>query len=228
MGGKLIYKVYKHTFPNNKIYIGITSKENLKERWRNGHGYSNNNLMNKAIKKYGWENVKHEILYENLTVSEAKNKEIELIKKYNSNNAKYGYNLSNGGESSSGYKHTEEQIEKQIKNRKTPTYTQEIRENISIASKKVWSNPQYKEKMKKIFKNRKPKKHYTLSQETKEKIKNTRNVKYIKCIETGEIFRGTRDTSEKLKLDRRSIMRVLKKEYGFKSIKGLHFEYVKE
>lgn len=34
-----MYCVYKHTTPNGKVYIGITSKNPLK-RWNNGIGYS--------------------------------------------------------------------------------------------------------------------------------------------------------------------------------------------
>ena len=220
------YMVYKHIFPNNKVYIGITTKTNPKERWRGGSGYSNNDLMTKAIKKYGWENIKHEILYKNLTEEEAKQKEVELIKYYKSNNSKYGYNLSSGGESSKGYKHTKEQIQKQIINRKRPTYTKETIQKMSKATKEVWNRPGHREKMKQIFKNIIPRKGYTLSKEHKEKISRTRKVKYIKFVETGEDFRGTRDVSEKLNIDRRQIMRILKNEYGFKSARGLHFEYI--
>ena len=77
-----LFKVYIHTFPNNKVYVGITSSnENI--RWRkNGTGYKKQHVY-KAIKKYGWENVKHEILYKNLTKEEAEQKEIELIKNIN-------------------------------------------------------------------------------------------------------------------------------------------------
>jgi hypothetical protein len=35
-----------------------------------------------AIKKYGWENIKHEVLFEGLTKQEADKKEIELITYY--------------------------------------------------------------------------------------------------------------------------------------------------
>lgn len=95
---KDIYTVYKHTFPNNKIYIGITSVD-VKKRWANGRGYKDRNLVGKAINKYGWENVKHEILFENLSKEKAELKEIELIKKYKSNNRHFGYNVQNGGNS---------------------------------------------------------------------------------------------------------------------------------
>lgn len=33
-----MYKVYKHTFPNGKKYIGIT-KLTVENRWRSGKGY---------------------------------------------------------------------------------------------------------------------------------------------------------------------------------------------
>lgn len=86
-----------HTCPNNKVYIGITGQVPTK-RWGNGTKYINNNHFCNAIKKYGWENIKHEILYQNLTKEEAESKEIELIKKYKSNDSKFGYNKSTGGE----------------------------------------------------------------------------------------------------------------------------------
>lgn len=60
------YSVYKHTFPNGKVYIGMTSRK-PKDRWHNGKGYKTQSLIHKAIQEYGWNNVKHEILFENLT-----------------------------------------------------------------------------------------------------------------------------------------------------------------
>ena len=94
-----MYCVYKHTCPNGKVYIGITCR-NVKYRWNNGKGYSSNKHFYNAIIKYGWENIEHEILYENLNEKEAYIKEIELIEYYKSNNRNYGYNNSIGGEKS--------------------------------------------------------------------------------------------------------------------------------
>lgn len=90
------YKVYEHICPNGKIYIGITQQEPQK-RWKNGEGYKTQQLFYKAIKKYQWNNIKHIILFDNLTKEEAEQKEIELIRQYQSNNSQYGYNLDNGG-----------------------------------------------------------------------------------------------------------------------------------
>ena len=72
-----------HVSPNNKRYIGITCQEDPKRRWgSNGCGYIDNEYFWRAIKKYGWQNFKHEILFDGLTEKEAKQKEIELIALY--------------------------------------------------------------------------------------------------------------------------------------------------
>lgn len=91
------YKVYIHTnLINNKKYIGVT-QQNPKKRWQNGYGYIKNPLFYKAIKKYTWDNFKHEIIFCNLTKEQAEMFEIALIKYYKSNNPQFGYNISNGG-----------------------------------------------------------------------------------------------------------------------------------
>lgn len=91
------YIVYKHTSPSNKVYIGIT-KQTLKARWNNGHGYKNNDYFTKAIKKYGEKNFEHEILYCDLTLEEAKKLEIKTIAYYDSTNRNKGYNITIGGD----------------------------------------------------------------------------------------------------------------------------------
>lgn len=96
------YTVYKHTCPNGKIYIGIT-RRNPVERWDRGYGYMHNRRFFQAIKKYGWDNIKHEILYSYLTSNEASEKEKELIKKFHSNNEEYGYNYTEGGLGYNGF-----------------------------------------------------------------------------------------------------------------------------
>lgn len=90
------YYVYRHTCPNGKVYIGITGR-NPSVRWANGKGYSNSYFYN-AISKYGWQNIKHEILFDSLTKEEAEAKEIELIAEHKSNHKEYGYNIAVGGE----------------------------------------------------------------------------------------------------------------------------------
>lgn len=91
-----MWTVYKHTSPNGKVYIGITSQK-VKKRWDNGNGYRNNKYFTRAIKKYGWENFNHEILFEGLTKKQACEMEQHLIEKYDCIMPK-GYNGSKGGE----------------------------------------------------------------------------------------------------------------------------------
>ena len=61
------YTVYKHTSPSGKVYIGIT-KRKPEYRWNKGKGYRKDQLLfYRAIKKYGWDNFTHEILYTGLS-----------------------------------------------------------------------------------------------------------------------------------------------------------------
>jgi group I intron endonuclease len=89
------YSVYVHFFPNYKVYVGIS--KNCEKRWRNGLGYIHNKHLHFAILKYGWDNIEHKILFENLTKEQAEKKEIELISFYQSNNPEHGYNIESGG-----------------------------------------------------------------------------------------------------------------------------------
>lgn len=89
------YTVYMHRFPNGKVYIGIT-KYSVSHRWSNGSGYKRQ-FVYKAIQKYGWEHIEHIVLFKGLTKNEAEQKEIELIKLYDSTNPHKGYNVESGG-----------------------------------------------------------------------------------------------------------------------------------
>ena len=89
------YKVYCHTAPNGKRYVGISN--NPEKRWNKGKGYIKNYLFYRAIEKYGWDNFSHEILYDNLSINEAGRIEKELINEWNLMNPNFGYNLREGG-----------------------------------------------------------------------------------------------------------------------------------
>lgn len=87
--------VYRHTSPNGKVYIGITSR-GIKRWSSKDNSYKNNPHFRTAIKKYGWKRFKHEILYSNLNKISAITIEIDLIYYYKSiNNC---YNITDGGE----------------------------------------------------------------------------------------------------------------------------------
>lgn len=87
------YTVYMHLFPNNKKYIGIT-KQKLENRWKNGYGYRGQKLMFNAINKYGWENIKHIILKNNLSKQQAIEEESRYIQLYETYKYENGYNIA--------------------------------------------------------------------------------------------------------------------------------------
>ena len=107
------YTVYKHTFPNGKVYIGITMMDPVK-RWNGGSGYRKQPKIYNAILYYGWRNIKHDILYTGLSKAEAEATEIRLIAQYNS--TKNGYNVDHGGNT-------------------TGTHSEETKQKISTANK---------------------------------------------------------------------------------------------
>lgn len=92
-----MYSVYKHTCPNGKVYIGITSLS-PEDRWNKGRGYSNNYHFFNAIIKYGWDNIEHTILHSGLAQCHAQSIEAQLIAQYHSDCPQYGYNKTVGGE----------------------------------------------------------------------------------------------------------------------------------
>ena len=117
---------------NNKCYIGITSKTPLIRWGRNGCEYKKkHSVFARALLKYpDWENDwEHIIFEEHLTEQEAKHIEMLLIALYHSNCCRYkkpsfGYNMTDGGDGTVGWK-----------------ATQETKNKISAKTKERLSNP---------------------------------------------------------------------------------------
>ena len=115
---------------NGKIYIGQTN--NIQKRWAN-HRCNNdpNMVIARALRKYGIDNFKFEVLLRGLTPDEANQKEIELIKEKNSL-VPYGYNVATGGKRMDGVSRlgadnsnahlTEEEAQYILDNRDKPMY----------------------------------------------------------------------------------------------------------
>lgn len=99
------YCVYRHVTPNGKMYVGITGQQ-PERRWNNGDGYINNQYFTHAIKKYGWDNIKHEVLLTELTQDEAEFAEKLFIEYWNLTSRLHGYNLESGGHG--GAQHSDE------------------------------------------------------------------------------------------------------------------------
>lgn len=91
-----MYSVYIHVFPNQKVYIGIT-RQSVEDRWKSGRNYAKCTSVYRAIQKYGWDNIKHEVVKVVETKEEAERLEKLFIFKYGSNDPRFGYNLTSGG-----------------------------------------------------------------------------------------------------------------------------------
>ena len=200
------YYIYIHTnLINNKKYIGITSFE-PEQRWKNGNGYKHNVHFNNAIQKYGWDNFRHEIVLKNETFDYACKVERCLIKHYKSNDPNFGYNLTSGGEKSSGV-----------------IMSDESKRKMSNAQKKRFSNPEnhprygvvLSEKTKEKISN--GHKGLKVSQDTRKKMsngktgtKNGRAKKPVYCPELNELFWGAKAVEEKYGFNRSDIAAVCK------------------
>lgn len=200
------YTVYMHICPNNKKYIGIT-KQNPKKRWINGKGYKTNDYFFRAIQKYNWNNIKHEILFNNLTKEEAEQKEIELIAFYKSNQREYGYNIENGGHINCVNKETKLKISKTMKEKETF-------KNNPNCFKKGQKSPM------------KGKKH---SEKTKLKIKEKREKQVmlsnkILCVETNEIFDSANEVEKKKNFSAKYIRTSCNDK---NTAYGYHWKYIK-
>ena len=216
-----MYSVYIHTFPNSKKYIGVTSwKPEL--RWgANGCNYKNPYMIN-AIKKYGWDNISHEIVAENLTAEQASQMEIELIQKYNSADKRYGYNISLGGiESKICSEQTKEKLrqanlgkvmseesKKKISDfQRGQKRTNKTRLNMSMAQKKSFANgnnamhsPEARAKATQKLKGRKV---------SERAIKKASEAKYhpVKNMQTGVVYPSIKAACEGTGLNRSTIIR---------------------
>jgi len=100
------YRIYRYTFPDGKVYIGVTKN---RIETRRDQGYQHNKALQKAIRSVGWSGMKVEIIEDGLNKSEAYEKEKYYIKKYCSNDPDKGYNISLGGKATfENLHHTEE------------------------------------------------------------------------------------------------------------------------
>ena len=176
------YCIYAHISPSNKAYIGITCQK-PNRRWHGGSGYREQPKFYNAIKKYGWDNFKHIILFENLTESQACELETKLIEQYDS--IKNGYNQTNGGTIGYHYKHSEE----------TKLLLSKLRKGVPL-------NPEHKLKsIAQLAKNREKRQREVYCIETREtfkSIKEAANAYNLRAEHICECCKGKRKTCGKL------------------------------
>jgi len=127
--------IYKANFPNGKAYIGQTIFDLETRKIAHKSVYpTKNNVVYRAMRKYGWDNVTWEIIDYAKTIEELNEKEKKWIAHYNTyiglKNAN-GYNMTEGGGGIFGYSHSEESKLLMSKNSRNTVYTEEIRLKMS-------------------------------------------------------------------------------------------------
>lgn len=227
-----------HKCPNGKVYIGITSRR-PKARWVCGNGYIKNEHFYRAIQKYGWENIEHIIVEQNLSKKDAAELEIKLIKEYKSNDYKFGYNMSSGGEfGGSGVivsQETRAKLSQKRKGRKMPEY---VKNKISESLKGHYISEETKKKISQSLKAKNMKGNVSVeetknilrkkcsgwhhTEEAKRKIRE-KNEKPVYCFETDKTYRSLSDAGKELNIKPCYISSVCK--WKNKTVKGLHFKF---
>lgn len=216
------FVVYCHKLNDGRRYIGITC-QNVNRRWRNGDAYYSNSYFYRAIKKYGWDAFTHEILFRGLTEEEAKAKEIELIEKYNTQDRRYGFNLTGGGE---GNYNPPEETRRKIgeHSRRVNTgrkHTEEYKRMMSEMMKE--NNPNAGGKLlteERIAKfaeyARKPK-----TEAQKKKMSESAKKHKVYCMETGEVYDSIKAAAKKLGVGYSCVSSAL---YRGNRVKGVHIK----
>ena len=148
--------------------------------------------------------------------------EKDLIKKYNTQNKKFGYNIMEGGIAPQLPQEVRDKISKALKGNKNglgKKCSEEKKRKISLAQKGKKLTEEHKAKL------RKPKSvTHPCSKETRQKIiANKKDKKAIICIETGIEYKSIQECARQLNLYATNICKVLK--WKIKTTGGLHFKY---
>ena len=202
------YIVYMHVTPNDKKYIGITCKR-ATQRWANGKGYTKNTAFNRAINKYGWKNIRHCIVAENISKDDACRLETELIRKNKTTDPEFGYNISSGGESGTcGVKFG-------------PEFGQKVRERMIGEKNMNYGKKFSKETLKKLSDARKGKwsdKQKAALTKVHDSMK-----KRVVCLDTGTVYESITDATRQTGIPSKGIGEICK---GTRiSTHGTHWAY---
>lgn len=208
--------LYTLTFPNSKKYIGITRNFNRRMSQHKYEAIKNKSRLKLycAIRKYGWDNIKKEIIHTNLSEIEALHMEEALIHNYNS--TVEGYN--------------------------TASKSVEQSKSLSEFMKKRMADPEQKSRALAGLHSVESKRKqlgWTTS-ETARALSRERGLKAfsegncslpikrkpVRCLETGETFSSVCEAAKKFNGKRNHLREHLNYPTKRKLFKGLHFEKI--
>ena len=220
----LLYTVYKHTNKlNNKVYIGITSRE-VTARWGNdGSNYKSSPHFYSAICKYGWDNFDHEVLYTGLTKEDACDKEIELIAKYRATNPAFGYNMTYGGDYPTMSAEAKKKLSNSMlgnKNGLGKPCSREKAEKISKAQIGKIVSAETRRKQSESAHNR----HTPCSEEKRKLLQDSYpHMRSVYCAETGMVYKSVQACARELNLWPPLVSKVCRGK--LKTTGGYHLMY---
>ena len=119
---------------NNKKYVGQAEDVNARYKQHIKDSKYRDYVFYRALRKYGIENFKFEVLEENIDIDIVNDREVYWINKMNSK-LPNGYNMTDGGEGTHGYKHTDEAKEIMRNKKKGKKLTEEHKAKISNSLK---------------------------------------------------------------------------------------------
>lgn len=182
------WAIYKITSPSGRVYVGITLNEKTRKY---NYKYANckeQPLIYHSIKKYGWDNHKHEII-ERFTSDGgyAYGKEMVWIRSYMCNFSKYpemkGLNLSSGGAGNFGHRMSEQSKKKCSISKLGIKKSDEMKRRLSESRKGIKLPPFTEERKAKARERQLGKK---LTEEQKDKIRQTRRLRNIPSPNKGK------------------------------------------
>lgn len=192
--------VYVHVFPNGKLYAGITTQRPTK-RWQRGKNYTHNPHLQRAIEKYGWDNIEHIIIGEYPTAEEAGEVERAFIAEHHLQNPNYGYNISDGGEHGAHSEKTKKKLSDIRKGSGNPMYGRRGKDCPRYGKPSPMLGRKMSEEAKRKISEANTGKSHPVSESAKEKIriknsgKNNKNSISVLCVETGIVYASSGEAS---------------------------------
>lgn len=195
---------------NNKKYIG---QRKYSRGWK---GYLGSGVaFENAVKKYGKENFKREIICEADSAEELNRLEYELSVKYDVVNSDDWYNLCYGGNATHGYKFSDES-KKIMSEKKKGLYDGDKNPMYGVHRKLT------EEHKRKISENHKEQTGELNWMYGKIYGQNPR-AKAVVCIENGIVYDSAKRAAHELNVNYSNLCEVVKGNR--KQVGGLHFEY---